>query len=349
MMADIMLTFILTILSFGLFFFSTPYWTGAGMEDAISNGLYRVIYYRVSGIGFQMYKLIEHISNKVAQRIKRPPNGTFRILLNTLLYIAMVYFGTKGYEFVMISVIGNEIGVFNTDMGSTYAKYENAKILLLFADYFADITSVRSFFYSLREAFIGMLIYIAGTMIFFSVMYGMLEHKVKKLFALGDRQSDCAGEAKSLREIPRSICAKMVDFIDNITLFLNFKQFSVCFVFLLAAFAYSVILVYKGTFPELKSFLMNLLDEIGVFEVLIGFGINLAATWLAGVLCVFIYQILPIPIQNAIDKVSEQGKATVREIRKEREHIARKIDSLYSACHRESIHKMHLDDYPPTD
>ena len=62
MLADFLKTFVVTTAIFFLFFYATPYWTGAEMEDLMHNGIYRALYIFCSKTGYWAYRLIESLS-----------------------------------------------------------------------------------------------------------------------------------------------------------------------------------------------------------------------------------------------------------------------------------------------
>ena len=52
MVQEFLLCFFVTAVSFFLFYFNAPYWTGKGMLDVAKNGVYRFIYTVASTLGF---------------------------------------------------------------------------------------------------------------------------------------------------------------------------------------------------------------------------------------------------------------------------------------------------------
>lgn len=351
--------FLVTWLSFFLFFFNVPYWTGNEMGEVARNGVYRLFYTFCSNIGWVVYKAIERVSNAVDKVLRIRPGSVAHTVINLLFYIGAVYVFSQGYDFLMSSVIGGEVSELKIADESSYSKLSDLLLYWQILNNFTEVHSVGTFFLALKDSFFGIVTFICGTIVFFSAMYGLLVQKTQEL-CLVEKLShsgiikellEYEEETPSLRTLPKQIVASVVKFFNKLSVLRNFKFFGVQIAFCVILLAYSLVKTILGEQADFQELALDFLDESDIINVLVSFAISFIGAKVAVVMGRLVHRFLPRSVQEKLHTVSVHCNTVVSAIRQKRNEWSLKFDAVYQRTQcaakwsgtSEDVNKMHLD------
>lgn len=338
-MGTFLLVLILSVLSFNLFFFNVPYWTGKEMGDVAHNGFYRLAYVLVSTVGWEIYKIIETFNNFIVGKLKIPKGGTIHAVINTVIYAAIVLTATTGYDAVMSIAIGGEVDEIDLANLDSYSKYSDLLLLWRILNNFVSIKSPGDFFEAVQKSAGGIVFFIVGTIVFFSIMYGLLMHKLKEIHLVqrfaGDtyigRLLEEQENFTSIKYLPRNIASSFAGFCDELSILRNFKIRGVQFAFLAVLAVYSTVVTLVGDAPSLNAFLLDLLDETGIVTTIGSFIISYIFAKITSIVGRFLYTFVPAPIGERITDVSVACKVKSEKIKEKRRQWSEKMDAIYAS------------------
>lgn len=334
MLGNFLKTFAVTAAMFFLFFYSTPYWTGAEMEDLMHNGLYRAFYVFCSKTGFWAYQFIERLSDKICSLLDRKgKSGRYRLIVYALLSLCLLTGAIAGlnrfYDYLFQSMFAVGDGITVSNEHSLLDRFSDLLIFFkLTAGYFDG--TFLGFFRALGKALLMCMAYFWGTVVFFSFLYGLLSQKVVPLFGKSDFQTDSAQSNGS-----RSLLKQCVDGVKGAVEKLCYLRYFDLDVlpgtlpsFLLLVAIYALIQTWMGRESEAGVLFMEIVDNTGVIDLVINFIIQFIIGKLLYYICVPIYGALPRSIQATLQELSARGEAWVQLEKAKREQWAQNNDVL---------------------
>lgn len=338
-MSTILVIFVLSALSFNLFFFNVPYWTGKEMGDVAHNGFYRLAYVLMSTLGWEIYKLVETFNNFIVTVLHMKKGGTLHAIINAAIYAGIVLALTSGYDSVMSVAIGGEVD--NIDLANldSYAKYSDLLLLWGILNNFVEVKSIGDFFEAVIESFSAIVFFIVGTIIFFSIMYGMLMHKLKEVHLVQRFAGNTPvvglledeDDSLNIKSLPRKIASSVVNFCDELSILRNFKIRGVQIAFFAVLLGYSVVETMRGEVPDVKAFLLDLLDETGIVSTFGSFVISFVIAKIVALIGRFLYTFVPEPIGIRISDASAVCRAKSEQIKEKRRQWSEKVDAIYAS------------------
>lgn len=356
-MGDFVAIFVISLISFGLFFFNVPYWTGQEMGDLAKNGFYRLAYVILSTIGWTIYKALETINSFVDRLFKIKPGSSVHATINLLLYIVAVFSLCQIYDFTMSSVIGGEVDELHIADSSSYSRYSDLLLFWGILNNFGDVNSVGSFFVALHDSIWSIVVFIVGTVMFFSIMYGLLMHKLQEIHLI-DRYSgdgtlaqmmNYEPEKLSLSCLPKQIVASILDFCNKLSILRNFKIFGVQIAFIVILAIYSGVKTISGESADFGGLAADLLDESGIVSTIGSFVISFVLGKLVVVVGRAASVFVPQAIRDPVRRVSVACNQKVETIKEKRREWSARCDSVYARTLSRfetrfvRVQEMHLD------
>ena len=332
-------TFLISLITFVLFYFNTPYWTGSEMRDVCHNGVYRAFYVLLSTIGYFCYKLVEIVCNSVSNALHFGKNSIAHVTLNLLIYVLVVYAATYYYDFSMNYLTGGAAPDLNLMPESSYAKLSDVVAFWGVFSNFKQLHASVGLFAAIWKTFCIMGSVVVETVIFFSVMYRMLSQKCVELHIV-DR---FFGESEEQDAEPETIFAAVWqairEGINKLVFFRNFEFISVVLTAVIFIALRSVILLILGRQPDMQGLLLRILDEFGVIDILASFVLSFLYAKVVVVISRGVYRVLPEVVRNVIDTVSDAGNALVETITERRNRWSAQHDWIYQET-ESTLHEM---------
>lgn len=327
-------TFVVTTIVFFLFFYSTPYWTGAEMEDLMHNGIYRAFYVFCSKTGHWAYQLIERLSAGLCSLLgKKAKSDRARLAIYTLLSLCLLAGSIIGlnqlYEHLFQDMFAAGDGIDVSSEHTLLSRFSDLFIFFkLIAGYFDG--TFLGFFRALGRALLLCMAYFWGTIVFFSFLYGLLSQKVVPLF-----KKDDPHPAPVQSEEAGTLLQQCVDgvrgAVEKICYLRYFKVPGTLLPFLLIVAVYSLIQVLLGREAEAGSLVMDIVDSTGVIDLVMNFILEFIIGKILYYLCVPVYRALPEGAQAAIQNLSDRGERWVQREKDRRAQWARENDLLHNS------------------
>lgn len=341
-MLGLIVLVVLNCLSFLLFFFTVPYWTGREMRDVTKNGVYRLVYVGISTAGFRFYQLVELISTFLTKRIKsRWFKTTVHAVVNLLMYVGIIYAAGVLYENICVAITGIEdFSIEFQDKGLIYFA-QNAFTYKMMFQAFRDTHETLGLAKAAAFTLVRAGAYIVWTIFYFTFVYGVLKQKMIELHIIkkrGDKSwlgkyMSYESEEVSLDSLRKQCLAGLAEFVDKISIFMNFMLWRVRVLFVLAILMYYSVTSYKGgnvrdTAGTVWGLLVNIADEANLIVTVQSFIVSFLVSKVFVYLGRFIFQFLPELMQKAILASSAKANEAVEAIEKRREDWAAKYDAL---------------------
>lgn len=356
-MGDVLAVFLVSLISFGMFFFNVPYWTGQEMGDLAKNGFYRLGYVILSTTGWSIYKALETINKSVDRLFKIKEGGTVHAIINLLLYIVAVYGLCQLYDFTMSSVIGGDVDELHIADSSAYSRYSDLLLFWGILNNFGEVNSIGSFVTALRESIWSIVVFVVGTVMFFSVMYGLLMHKLQEIHLI-ERYGGSSPlvkmlkyepEKRTLSSLPKQIIASILDFCNKLSILRNFKIFGVQIAFIAILAVYSIAKTVSGESADFGGLAADLLDESGIVSTIGSFIISFILGKLVVLVGRVVGMFMPQIIQEPLHRVSSSCNQKVEVIKEKRREWSVRCDSVYARTLSRfetrfvRVQEMHLD------
>lgn len=282
--------YLASLLSFFLFYFNAAYWTGKGMAELSSNGIWRALYRLLSKIGTLVYRLCE----SVFRLIPLPHNGTLSVFFNLIFYIGVLFCITHGYADIMDNIFPAGIGELVDGNGTTL---------------WGHITSAVMFLRVIGQAnsILGVVsawaIYTVFNTLLFSILFGFLQNKVRELNLSNGAQPDAGQLTNNIHS-----------FLEQFTVVLNMDTRGVLPLFLVALFLYSIYqTIVGGATLTLLDVFVRVLEEIELVPIVISFILTYGACKVTCVAASKVTEHLPTAVQGVLNRVSEKGNAWVEQ------------------------------------
>lgn len=328
MLADFLKTFAVTTAIFFLFFYSTPYWTGAEMEDLMHNGIYRAFYVFCSKTGYWAYRLIERLSAGICSLLgKKGKSGRFSLMVYTLLTLCLLAGSIMGlqqfYEYLFqdMFAVGDGINVSNEH--SLLNWFSDLFIFFKLTAGYLDGTFL-GFFRAIGKALLMCMAYFWGTMIYFSFLYGLLRQKV---VPIKEPREDSAQDGGN-----KSLLDQCVDGVKSaagkICYLRYFKVPGTLPPFLLIVAVYSLVQVWMGQEAESGALFMKIINSTGIIDLIKNFIVNFIMGKLFYCACIPVYQALPEAAKATIKDLSDRCETWARKEKERREEWTEGNDFL---------------------
>lgn len=305
--------------------------TGKELMDACYNGWYKRLYYSMTGVGRALYIAIEKITSVIF-----PTHGCLFLVANLACYAKIVTLLCTGYDSVLSSVIGGEVEEWHLADGSSFSRLSDLLLFKHIFDNLLEVDSVESIFFTGLECLFACVVFVVMSIAFFAMMYGLLEFKLHEFniveLMFGRSLLDWEPEYKSILELPKALLSGIVDFINQFSLLRNLKHLPASVVVIAYFIVSSYRLAKTGATPDWNTFMLDLLDETNIINVLGSFGISYFALRTTEAAASAVVHTLPEETQRKIHEKSEHYKKVVAEIRKQREEYARTEDHSYRVC-----------------
>lgn len=355
-MGNFVLMCIVALATFVFFYFNVPYWTGKEMHDVAKNGIYRCFYMLCSSLGWYQYKALERINNKVDRLLRVQPGGVAHSVLNLLIYMGVVFALSSLYDTGMGAAIGGEVNELKIMDSDSYAKLSDLLLFWGILNNFTEVTSIGEFFVALHNSLFNIVVFVVGTIIFFSIMFGLLSQKVQELclverFIPGSSLASLLNyepEAVAISHLPKQIMASIVDFCNKLSIMRNLEILGVQITFCVLLASYSLMKTVLGEQPDTHGLLLDLLDESGVVSTIGSFIISFIFAKCVAVVGRICNRFLPESVSSRLHQLSVRGNEMVDTLKQKRDKWSSEFDSVYQRTQKwrgvyTPVREMHLD------
>lgn len=293
--------FISSALTFYLFYFNVPVWTSREIEELGKNGVWRFLFHLVAGIGNFVYMFIETFCTNMAKGMKLKENNVFMSLANLGMFLGAIYGFQYFHEWFVTQMCVIETAEVHFKNWTSYNLFRDLQIVGALWTSMWDGSTDISFLQRVGDTLRGLLSYLFLTVFHFAMMYGLLNNKCEDMNLI-DRffgrtrianALDYTPKNKGFVETVKKIGSSVLDFINDLTMIVNFKVGATPFVFCLIIGAYSVVQVLDGQTADFGELLMNLLDETNILNLAFSFAIGFVVCLVLRVIALFTYDKLP--------------------------------------------------------
>ena len=349
MFDDFFVALLLNLLSFYIFYFNVPCWTGSELQDLSSNGIYRACFCFCSSVGYGMHKLLESAQSKLFSLLNRSSKSPLYNVVNFLLYTIMLHMLMTWYEFSMGIVIGGEVAEIKFDISSTHSRYSDFILYLGVFEHFMALHAERGFIFALQESVFRSVVFVICTVFHFSVLYGFLSPVMESLnlvekFCKNKYILGLLGDAYdpvNVIGLARSILANTVEFCNELAILQNFRKLSVQIASAALIVVHSVMMSSSGDSPSISSFILDTMGEMGIISTVFNFVLNVVVLKLVFIVCSLVYSVLPENIQESLDSLSKKGNSYVEVIKDRRGYHTYRVKREYAERHE--VKELHLE------
>lgn len=323
--------FISLAVSFFLFFFNVPYWTGRDMADMSKSGIWRAFFRFLSFLGYGLHRVYMHVAGWILDLplrfLERRGIGEEN---------QRIWFGIVGFVDALCSAgtLFLLIGGYNSFMnglfpagvdtlaggndGSLLGKLSEAVVFLrvvIGLDFGSGVGAVVA---SVVVTLISVVLYVVINTLFFSILFGflreLLQEKpfweiVKEKLNIAPAPTTKQTEEESpLQSLLRQLKDATESFFNKTTLH-NFVYEPVALVlFLVTMLVYSVVMVRLGK-NDLGPLdvVRQVLDSIGVVQIVASFIVTYLMGKVSEKAAKSVVKVLPKGLQNAIHAASVKG------------------------------------------
>lgn len=278
MILKIVAVFLATSLSFFLFYFSVPYWTGNDMAELSSSGIWRAFYRFLSKIGYLMHRLCETVYG-ILPIPKAMRQGAIGACTNMLFYVIVLYLLIGGYSTVTNALFPE--GVEELANGGSRV-WDVLCSGVVFLRLIGELAPGNNIFAVLIIIVVSVALYTVINTLFFSILFGLLHEKVDPLGARG--------------------------ILGKLTIVRNLRTPRAIPLTLLAIGVYSVVASLFGfNATTLWDVFLQVLDEIELIPIVMSFLITNAVCRGVCVGAGAAIKLTPAPVQRAVHELSERG------------------------------------------
>lgn len=292
------------------------------------NGAYRAFYVFCSKTGYWAYQLIERLSAGICSLLgKKGKSGRHSLIVYTLLTLCLLAGSIIGlqqfykYLFQDMFAVGDGINVSNEH--SLLSRFSDLFIFFKLTAGYLDGTFL-GFFRAIGKALLTCMAYFAGTIVFFSFMYGLLCQKVIPFKESYEDSVQDGGNKSFLDQCVDSVKSA----VGKICYLCYFKVPGTLPPFLLIVAVYSLVQVWMGREAESGALFMEIINSTGIIDLIKNFIVNFIMGKLFYCACIPVYQALPETAKATIKGLSERGETWVRQEKERREQWAQNNDFL---------------------
>lgn len=289
---------IVNTLFFFLFYFSTPYWTGSGMAELSSSGIWRATFRALSFSGTLVYRLVERVSKKLDT-----PSRTLTLTVNLITHIAVLWAFLHTYEAVTTFLFGSDIvEIGDIDRDTLWGKLTSALAFLRVLTHTSG-SIVHKFLVTARA----LATYTILNILFFSFLFGYLQAKVRPLhlgsvFPPDSRDQSLGGK----------ILSGIKDALDRVTIIQNFQTKQVFITYIPIMVVYTIFAQQLGTAHTLKELVLEVLESIQLVPIVASYTITNATCRCVNNTAGAAIKRLPPDLQAAVAALSDKGNAWVK-------------------------------------
>lgn len=298
MVLEIIAVFLATSLSFFLFYFSVPYWTGNGMAELSPSGIWRAFYRFLSKIGYLIHRLCETVYGilPIPNAMRR---GAIGACTNMLFYVIVLYLLIGGYSTVTNALFPE--GVEELANGGSRV-WDILCSGVVFLRLIGELAPGNNIFAVLIIIVVSVALYTVINTLFFSILFGLLHEKVDPLGAKG-----ILGKLTIVRDLRTPHAIPLT---------------------LLAIGVYSVIAsVFRFHTTTLWEVFLRVLDEIELIPIVMSFLITNAVCRGVCAGAGAVVKLTPAPIQRVVRELSEQGNkwCLKEDLRRASKHVVHSV------------------------
>lgn len=304
--------FISTALTFYLFYFNVPIWSAREIEELGKNGVWRYIFHLIATVGDLLYKAIESLCSGLRNRLSLKENNIFISLLNLGLFLGAIYGLQYVHEYFVTSLCMIDVAEVHFKNWTSFNLFRDLQIVGALWTNLWDGASKISFFGRIMNTLEAMLAYLILTIGHFAIMYGLLTNKCEDMNLI-DRflgntpvvdALDYTPKNKGFVETLKKIGSSVLDFVNDLTMIVNFRVGATPFVFCVFLGGYSVVQVLNGQEADFGALLMDLLDETNILNLVFSFLIGFVVCSVLRVLSLLFYDKLPESAQRQLSGFS---------------------------------------------
>ena len=324
--------FLSLTISFFLFFFNVPYWTGRDMADMSKSGIWRAFFRFLSFLGYGLHRLYMHFAGWVLDfPLRFRKRGEFQEgerfwpgvagFVDALCSAGTLYLLITAYNNLMNSLF--PAGVSSLAKGSDGSLLRNLSEAVVFLRVVSDFNPGSGFggvVAAVVVTLIAVVLYIIINTLFFSILFGFLREMLREepfLEIAKERlnippapPAEPTEEESPLQSLLRQLKGATEKFFNKTTLH-HFAYEPVALVLvLLAMLAFSVVMTRLGK-NDLGPLdvVKRVLDSIGVVQIIASFLVTYLAGKLTEKTAKSVVKVLPQGMQRAIHAASAKGNA----------------------------------------
>lgn len=325
--------FLTLAVSFFLFFFNVPYWTGRDMADMSKSGIWRAFFRFLSFLGYGLHRLYLHIAGWILDiplnlfwrnRRVREDSPFFQGVVgfvDLLCSAATLFLMITVYNGFMDSMFPADIGALaeGTD-GSLLGTLSEAVVFLRVVSGVKSGSGAGSAVAAVMVTLVALVSYVIINTLFFSILFGFLrEHLEERPFLTLAKEklnipsappTEPDEEPSPAQRLLRQLKEATEGFFNKTTVHYGVYEPVALVLFLLALLIYSVVMTRlgkndMGPWDVVK----QVLDSIGVVQIVASFLVTYLAGKLSEKAAKSVVKVLPQGVQNAIHAASAKGNA----------------------------------------
>lgn len=324
--------FLSLAISFFLFFFNVPYWTGRDMADMSKSGIWRAFFRFLSFLGYGLFKIYLHVAGWILDiplrlwgpREIREENRFWMGIVgfvDALCSAGTLFLLIGGYNSLMNGLFPAGVDVLaDGSDGSLLGNISQAVVFLRVVLSFDAGSGVGGVVAAVAVTLVSLVLYVVINTLFFSILFGFLrEMLVERPFLTLVKEklnisSAPAVEQEEEKNAMQRLLAQLKEAVEgffNKTTMHYFVYEPVALVlFLLALLAYSVVMTYLGK-NDLGPLdvVKQVLESIGVVQIVASFLVTYLVGKLSEKTTNTVVKVLPQGMQNAIHAASAKGNA----------------------------------------
>ena len=352
MFDKIMPAFFVNVISFFIFFIGAPYWAGQEMTELLPSPIYKWVYMRITGIGHALYRIVESIVSRISAHFEMV-SSWLPSVLNIAIYSLIVLLGSYAFTDATQALLPDTIDYGDVEIGDSSLDYWNEAVFVVAIFKTIAHADYSNWFSMFIAGFGYTLLFVFLYMLYYGILYGFLEFKVSGLSILRPLDSitesvedmaEAAGEEAEIAaedsmimgiiSLVKAAFFRLVqaacEFFTRIRILDACRTPISCLIFSAVIFGYTVfkVLVLKEVSDE--SFLMALIDESDLYNVLFSFGLGLLQLLFIFIVGQPIYSFLPDGVKVQITGFGEWCKESNERTQEKRETFAENYDYTYN-------------------
>lgn len=332
--------FLCSTISFFVLFFTTPYTTGIQLREISKNGIYQWIYMILSGLGNILYMLLECSTNLISSVLKKERNSCSVILINSLLYVGAIFLITQSYAWIISNIINPDVSSLTIGGKSSYDRLSDSLIVF---QLFRAYASANSILDALKITVTICLLYYCVTVVFFSIMYGLMSQKIYEFqfiskYCTEEQRGyllDFEANSLDIRQLPHSLLTEACNFVDSISSIKNFQIPGSKGVFLVLILLFSTVQYVLNQIGLIEfditvhGLIFELVESAGILNILLSFLVTCIFTKCLCLFNYFIYKISPPNVQETITTLSHRAAEAAAQIKEKRNNWSDDHDAVW--------------------
>lgn len=317
------------MISFFLFYFNVPYWTGRDMADMSKSGIWRAFFRFLSFLGYGLHKIYGTIIGSVMQWVGlkvfkgREQEHNLPMAIIQLIYVlasvGTLFLITSFYNSFIDSFFPSNISSL-ADGGegllgriSQFLVFIRVAISLKPA---SEAWSVGTVVASIITTLIALVLYVIINTLYFAILYGFLREMLIEIdmsdripfLRIGSASPDYESDGGGFRNLGAKLLDALRNFCNKMTIMWCFQNPLTVVLFAVLALLFSIVMVklgkndltFVGVFKEV-------LDSIGVVQIVISFFITYLVGKCTEKTASAVVQHLPEGVQKVIHSASAKG------------------------------------------